>query len=72
MYKLIILLIIIIGLILFFNPVYEGYVSPDLNWRNGVFIVRPPYEVSKLYTPYKNIMPTYQYEQNLIDFPRSE
>lgn len=72
MYIFIILLVIIIGLILFFNPVYEGYVSPDLNWRNGVFIVRPPYEVSKLYTPYKNIMPTYSYETNMPYHPTPE
>lgn len=72
MYKLIILLVIIIGFILFINPVYEGYVSPDLNWRNGIYMIPSSLEIKKLYRPYKNIMPVYQYETNMPDHPTAE
>ena len=53
-------------------PIREGYMSPDINYHNGIFLVRPPYEISKLYTPYKNIMPTFQYKFNDIWHPVPE
>lgn len=69
MYKLIILLVIIIGFILFINPVYEGYVSPDLNWRNGIYMIPSSLEIKKLYRPYKNIVPVYSYAVNGFPHP---
>jgi len=67
---LLILFIVILSIMLF--PIREGYMSPDINYHNGIFLVRPPYEISKLYTPYKNIMPTFQYKFNDIWHPVPE
>lgn len=72
MYLMLLLLILLIIAIIYWPVRIEGYMSPDLNYRNGIFLVRPPYEIAKLYTPYKNLMPAFQYKYNAIDHPIPE
>ena len=70
--KWLLLIIILFCLIIFFNPVFEGYQSPDLNWRNGIYMIPSSLEIKKLYTPYKNIVPVYQYAVNDSPIPTPE
>ena len=68
---LVIFIILSILIILWKTGIKETYMSDDPNFRDGVFIVRPPNEIARLYKPFVNLSPTFQYVYNDIPMPRT-
>lgn len=51
------------------NNSYLDYDSLYQNYRNAVFLTRPPYKRAYDYIPYANISPAFIYKHNFLPFP---
>jgi hypothetical protein len=71
MYRILLIMLVIVIIIYQSIKYREFYMNHDINYMNGVFLVRPPSEMSKYYIPYKNIMPTFTYENTPFPYPTS-